>query len=237
MSTTWVVQLPAVEISNLSRLCHRDEVEVCETGNELWLRGKSDDPDRDADVLSLPGNRFSVTPDEQLIPSGKRIPRGQIPPGPWLRLQEWMQVSLPTASFSGELTTEAQLTIVRGGSPVAPNLLLTSFSEWRRYALRAPQVRLQRWSFAVGPGEQAVVRGAPIPPVPGVQYVEQDGIAIAAGWRLQPHVDADVLRTALGLKSGELAVFREDGSWYHLRSEDFVMATRAAVRSTASAEI
>jgi hypothetical protein len=115
--------------------------------------------------------------------------------------------------------------------PIA--LLVTSLAEWREFALHAPEIRLRQLRFAVDEAGNVVVRGKPLPPLPGGQFVLRGNVAIQAGFALEPAVSADVLSRRLGLATDALALFHEDGTFSRIEAEQFVPATRSAVRETA----
>ncbi|HVW35796.1 MAG TPA: hypothetical protein VHB99_00775, partial [Pirellulales bacterium] len=70
----------------------------------------------------------------------------------------------------------------------------------------------------------------PLAPLGGVQYVEESGIAVPAGWHWSPAVEAAVVRAALGLEPGDSALWFADGSWQKIAADDWVRATRSAAR-------
>ena len=114
---------------------------------------------------------------------------------------------------------------------------------WAAYAVAAPQVRLDRWRFAVaGDGRVAVhcqfqsrqVTNLSyiLPPLPGQRWVEQEGIAVPAGWTWSPAVETAILRQVFGLAAGDLALWHTDGTWERIAADEFVRSTRTAVRET-----
>jgi hypothetical protein len=124
------------------------------------------------------------------------------------------------------------------------SLLLSRFDLWAAYAIEAPQIRLNPWRFAVAADGRVAVHVQPqakrvanlssaLPPLPGRRWVEQDGVAIPAGWSWTPAVDAALLREVFGLAEGDVALWHADGTWERIAAEEFVRATRAAVRATA----
>jgi hypothetical protein len=117
--------------------------------------------------------------------------------------------------------------------PETASVLLTSIDGWTAYAIQAPQVRLNRWQFAAAQDGRAIVRGDPLPPLPGERWVEREGIAVPAGWRWSPPVEAAIVRAVFGLEPGDLALWQTDGTWRRIRAADFAPASRAAVRATA----
>jgi hypothetical protein len=112
---------------------------------------------------------------------------------------------------------------------------VTTLAEWNQFALNAPEVRLRQLRFAVDETGNVVIRGKPLPPVRGRRYVLDGNIAVQAGFTWDPAVTADVLSRRLGLSSEALALFHDDGTFSRIESEQFVPATRSAVRETAAA--
>ena len=78
-----------------------------------------------------------------------------------------------------------------------------------------------------------IVRGEPLPPLPGQRWVDREGIAVPAGWRWSPPVEAAIVRAVFGLEPGDFALWQTDGTWQRIRAADFTPASRAAVRASA----
>jgi MoxR-vWA-beta-propeller ternary system domain bpX2 len=178
-----------------------------------------------------------------LRPQGKRVPCGYLPEGDWQPLADYLLLELPQVAGDDRVAeidgrqADAQLafgqvaiSIRRGGPLREPNLLLTGRDAWAAYGSTAPQARLDRCHFALDARGRCLVRGNPLPPVPGARLVEEQGIAVPGGWQWQPRVDAAVIRELLHLEAGELARFDTDGTWELIEPTDWVFATRSAIR-------
>jgi len=208
---------------------------VCEREERVWLRGRvaGDGIDETTDLAlrTLPGvRRYDVLPDGQLLPLGKTVPKGYLPKGTWVNLRKWMTIRLPTAGFSGAVSERVGLKLVRCHVPAEANVLLTTSTAWEEYASSAPQVRLDRLAFAVADDSRVVVRGTPLPPIRGIRFVQRNALAVPAGWTWTPAVDADVVSELLELERDDLALMHADGSWDCIRGDEFVRASRSAVR-------
>jgi hypothetical protein len=116
------------------------------------------------------------------------------------------------------------------------NILIIPLDAWVTYGTDAPQVRLNRLRFAVSSDERVIVQGSPLPPLPGERFYERAGVALPCGWGWSPAIEPDLLRTAWKLGPHDLALVRPDGSWEHIRGEQFVRATRSAIRQSAERE-
>jgi hypothetical protein len=127
------------------------------------------------------------------------------------------------------------LTVVPSAELREPALLEVSLEQLAEYAATAPHWRLARWSFVATADGHALVRGLPLPPLPGTQWIEEDGVCVPAGCRWSPEVEPAVVRQLLELAAGNIALLRADGSWDRVSAEDWVRASRSSVRCTQEA--
>jgi hypothetical protein len=230
----WAACLPRTAAATLGPLRRLAGVTVHEAREEVWLQGNGADEALERSLRALPGaRRFAVLSDGQLLESGKRVPYGFLPDGAWQPLAQWLAVRLDAAGLAGRLAERVPLRLVRSALVREANVLLTSLQAWRAYGSEAAQVRLERWSFAVNDAGSVVVRGEPLPPLPGQHFVEVEGVAVPAGWTWQPAVEAAVLRELLGLRDNDLALLHPDGTWDHVSGDNFVRASRSAIRQSA----
>lgn len=231
MKATWALRIDRAALPALGACRLVPGVEVAEVEGLLWLRGV-DLPDADRlKFLALPDAvRFDIGPDGALRPEGHLLSAGVLPVAKWIALREAVPVELPVSAFSGTRLRPAALRCERSDVEAAPNAALLSWGDWSRYVVAAPRVRLDRWRFARDGGDRVLVCGTPLPPLPSAPYVERDGIALPAGWRLVPRVPSTAVARMLDLASGDVALFAPDGSWERLRGEDFAAASRAAIR-------
>lgn len=246
MTGRWAFSMPPSEAATLRRLRRAPGVQVCESGGLVWLRGDVCDERLGQRLRMIPGGRrFMLLADRQLQPNGGRVPDGYLPEGPWKPLADWLGVELPSAGWPGEAPKRLQITIERAAPPsdeaaAAPTLLLTTLSAWSAYARSAPLVRLERWTFAADETGHVLVRGAPLPPLPGERFVEHYGVAVSLGWHWRPAVDPAIVREVLrrespALAENDVAILFRDGSWQRIPADSFVGADRSAVRLTAEA--
>jgi hypothetical protein len=227
----WAVCIRRSDADSLGRLWRIAGIKVCEDEGNVWLRGCNVDEITDNLLRTLPSiERFTVLPDRQLIASGNTVPKGFLPEGTWTDLREWMSIRLPTAGFGGDCTNQVALRLIRCHIPLEPNLLVTTWTIWSDYTKEAAQIRLDPLSFAMTTGERVAVRGTPLPPIRGHRFVQQQGVATPVGWTWTPSVDPDVVRESLRLETNDLALLHTNGEWDHILADDFVQASRSAVR-------
>jgi hypothetical protein len=128
-----------------------------------------------------------------------------------------------------------RLRLARTAREMTPNLLITDFSSWAGFALTAGVIRLSPLRFAVNETGRVLVHGQPLPPLPGRRFVEQNQIAVPAGLTWQPEVSVEVVRRLFHVNNDTLVVWEGDESFIRLHSEQWVPATRSAVRATTEA--
>lgn len=230
----WTVCLPSAQIASVGSLRLLPGVEVHASGEWVWLRGRQLEEGLDRRLRSVPGaKRFRILADGQLLAAGHRVPQGQLPDGPWVPLARWMGIEAPEACRAAQLPQPITLELRRSSRVVEPSVLLTSMESWLSCADDCPQVRLDRWRFAVCSEGRVAIEGRPLPSLPGRRLVNYEGIAVPAGWYWSPAVEPAIVRERFGLEGDDLALWLTAGSWERIVASDFVRATRAAIRASA----
>lgn len=241
MSQPWALAAPTTAALEVARLPRRRGLAICCVHDELWVRGQSLDDELDDKLRLVPGGRrYALLADNQLIPVGKLVPRGRLPERPWQLFEDWLDAVLaapPVAGYrqpQGILAT-VPLEMVRTASVRESSLLETSLAVFCDYVAPSPQWRVARWSFVATSDGRALVRGTPLPPLPGEQWTEDHGVCVPAGFGWQPAVEAAIVRQVIGLLPEELALLRPDGTWERIAADQWVRCTRAAARLTKEA--
>ena len=234
MSQRWAVHLDKTEADSVKMLRCAEGAEILEQENDIWVRGETMDECLSMVLRKHPhARRHWISPDGQLVRPGENVPNGYLPEGAWSPLREWMEITLPPAAFAASFDARVPVRTVRTSVDRNSNLLVTDLEHWTRLAEHAPLARLRRLQFVCAADGVVVVCGTPLPSMPGIQFVEENGIAVPAGWRWDPPVDSDILRELLGLQEQDVALLNLDNRWERIRSEHFVRASRSAVRMTA----
>jgi hypothetical protein len=229
----WAIRIAPEDAGTLGRLRLAAGVEVGETSEAIWLRGQQADEGLDARLAGLPAaDRYEWVAPNQLRAIDQRIPTARLPAVSWEPLAKWLQIKTPTTALPGQSIAAAPLRLVRSSVEREPELLATSLSEFTQFASTAAQVRLERLQFAANAEGAVIVRGRPLPPLPGRRFVLQGGVAVPAGFAWQPAVSAEVLARRFGVSGEALILWSEDGTIARLHSEQFVTASRSAIRAT-----
>jgi len=235
---SWTLVVSRDSAPALARLRRIPRLEVYEGSGEIWLRGDETTDEINRQLQLVPGGRrLAIQGDGQTIAHGRRVPLGYLPDGPWTPLAEWLRVTLPavcspSADHRDAEMARVRLTLVPSGQVREASLLETSLASWQRYVATAPQWRIDRWTFVASRDGQVLVRGTPLPPIAGTQWVLEEGIGVRAGLAWSPPLDARTLRQVLQLAAGESALLRSDGSWDRIAADDWVRASRSAALAT-----
>ena len=232
-NSPWTIRLPAEDAEHLGRLRLIKGLSVLVDGASVWVQGEYLDDGLSRKIRSIPNaERCLIQADRMLTRPGETVPGALLPEGSWQPLRSWLSVELPVAGFTAQTDQLVMLRLVRSSRTMSANLMQTSWERWRAYATTAPAVRLARLGFAVSENSDVLIRGTPLPPIPGCFFIEDNGVIVPIGWQFEPFVGSTIVRQLLALDEEETALFSEDGSFELLPETAFVQATRSAVRMT-----
>jgi hypothetical protein len=232
----WAVAIHESDVATLGALRAVDGVEVGRRDGVLWLRGATSDESINLELRKLPSmERYEILDNNRLRPSRSLIVSETLPELSWKPLRQWLQLEMPEAVYSGVPTGRVSLVLRRAASEQEAGILLVNLRDWAAYAVRAPLIRLRHLVYAVNGRGQALVRGKPLPSLPGEQFVDHGGLAVPVGFHWSPSVDVEVVKQAFGIGDNQLVLWRADGSLSSIAREQLVPVTRSGVRLTMEA--
>jgi hypothetical protein len=232
----WAICLAREDAASFGGFRLAPGLEVGDAGPLIWLRGKHGDERLDAKLAALPAReRYEWLGLNQLRKVSQRIPSARFPELQWQPLDAWLQIEMPTSAMPANPPSAVRLRLARSTGEKNPDLLQTSLDELSRFAAMAAQVRLDCLQFAADAEGKVLVRGQPLPPLPGQRFVVHGGVAVPSGFSWEPAVSAEVLARRLGVSGDALVVWNEDGTIIPLHSEQFVPVSRSAIRATQQA--
>lgn len=232
----WVAHLNAAESSAVADLRLIAGLEIAETGGVVWLRGAALTDSLRLSLRKVPGLcRFDLLAGGRLLAEGARVPLGRLPELRWQPLRQWLPVRLSTAPGLPAMPPGVRLRLVRSAEERAASGLLADLPAWLAFATEAPEMRLRPLRFAAARDGRVWIEGSPLPAISGRRFYVKDGVAISCGFTWTPALSVAALRRWLGLAEGDVALAVEEGDWEIIRAEQFVPATRSAVRATAEA--
>jgi hypothetical protein len=241
-NTRRVLILARKDASALAALRLSTGVEVAEIADAIWVRVNQADVCTEDRLRQLPAiERYDWLEGDGLRRCGSLIPCEVLPPLAWQTVASWLMVSLPPPALAAErrliadqpiLGADIPIKLVRSTLELPANALLTTVEHWIRFGAEAPEIRLRGLRFAVNHDGEALIVGEPLPPLPGTQYYVRDGIAVPAGFAWDPAVEVEVVRRRLGVSVDCLVLFYQDGTFSLVLAEQWVYASRSAIRAT-----
>ncbi len=235
----WIVQLRSEDVAAAMELRLVAGLEIAEAEGFVWIRGGELDDQTARLLRGLPMVAcYDWWPDDQLVIRGRRVPSRRLPGATWVPLRDWFNVELPTCVWPGQFRDRIALRLVRSGQVQEASLLLTSVDQWLPFGTRAAEVRLESLHFAAIESGGILILGQPLPALRGTRLACTRGIAVPCGWRWEPAVDANVVADMLRLAEGDVALLIPQASSFSIdvvASEQFVRASRSAIRASAEA--
>src|SRR5882724_4525499 len=114
MNFPWAIRLMREDAFTLAPLRLVPSIEVAESGEEIWVRGKGADEKLSRALQALPAfARFEWLPDARLRSVESRIPAQSFPALQWKPIAQWLQVQLPSPALPGHDLERAGLSLVR----------------------------------------------------------------------------------------------------------------------------
>jgi hypothetical protein len=211
-------------------------VVAAEADGCIWLRAERPAPALAARLAALPCTaRYHCGGADALTVPGSRVATAVLPELTWQPLSDFLRPTVEATQAQAPVPTPAALTLVPSDLYVESAAVAVPYADWRAYVGRAPLRRLSHLRFAVSAAAEVLVVGRPQPPVRGRHYYAHGALLLPAGFALSPAVAGSWAAPLLGLAAGELALFREDGSWERLCDEELQPVSRSAVRRSAPA--
>lgn len=236
---TWAGRISADAAGALGAIRLVPGLDAGVVNHEVWVRGPKLKPPGEEAVRRVPWEeRYEVINGRQLRRADRLLCDEKLPSVSWKPLTKFLSARMPPTVAAGALPARMEIALRPDAAAGAPNLLEVARQEWLAYAETAPEIRLRCLVFAVDENnpERVLVRGVPLPPLPGSQFVEAECVAKPAGYHWHPPVAARTVRKTLGAEETDMVILRLDASWSRVPRSAWIAATRSAVRLMFSPE-
>lgn len=229
-----VMILPASAYNALGNVRTIPRLAAARHGGQIWLRGISPHQPEKA-LRQLPVlHTYLLDAEERLFLPGKRTPHSALPCLSWEPMFSFIKAELPMSALPARLQERYMPVLAPSGVPAEVQALLTSLQTWKEYAETAPLIRLQRLRFAATEVGQVLITGTPLPPIPGKAYTIRYNILLPAGYDFDLPALASLTAARLNPENDALLLFHVNGQWERIPAQNFVRATRSAIRLTHS---
>ncbi|MHA3773097.1 hypothetical protein ACXR0O_16315 [Verrucomicrobiota bacterium sgz303538] len=230
---TWTGRVSAGSVGTLGPLRLIRGLEATRTEDTIWVRGPRLKRADEEAVRRVPWEaRYELLDGGRLRLVDRLLPEGALPGGSWTTLSEFLRVRLPSQSSPGATPRGVAIELRSATIPREPNIIEATRQDWLTYVETAPEFRLQRLVFAVDERnpESVLIRGVPLPPLPGAHFVEAERVAIPAGYQWWPAVTAGSIRRSLACGENELVILRLDGTCALIPRSAWMSAARSTIR-------
>src|SRR6266567_984294 len=124
MNFAWVIRLTRQDAFSLAPLRLVPSIEIAETQEDIWVRGKAGDDKPGNALQALPAfARFEWLPDGRLRSVESRIPAQSLPSLDWKPIAQWLRVELPSPAPPGQDPARTGVRLVRSGNERRANVL------------------------------------------------------------------------------------------------------------------
>ncbi len=233
-SFIWAGRLARASAQELGSIRLIRGLEALVIDEAVWVRGPRLGAEEEKAVARIPWEmRCELLDGGRLRMAGHRLSDGSLPNGTWRPLTELLAAGPLAVSRRVRVPATVAFELRPGAAMRDPAVIEVSAEDWKAFVETAPEIRLLRLTFAFDTAhpERVLIRGTPLPPIRGIQFVEAEAVATPAGWTWWPAVSAATLRAALEANDGELVVLRAGSEWSRVPRTAWIAATRSAVRA------
>jgi hypothetical protein len=210
---------------------HRD-VRTRRVDGRLWLWWPAGDAEVLSRVLPLPGVELFARRDGAWFRAGHRLPTAQVPAEEGARPLLSEIVPTPVAPrVARYAAAPLRLALVRDTRPRRATALLCPHRELVARADTATSHQLEQLQ-AARRGENVLLRGERLPPFAGGTRWWGRSVLVPLGFRPEPDLTEGILRDALGLNDGDVALLTEAGA-ERVPQAAFGPVSRAGIRLAA----
>lgn len=211
----FVFAFPRAQASRIARFRdHAPLAVVGEIGDVVWARTEGSREEAEKLLALVPAAEvFEVLEGDRLRPLGRLVPTKRLPPLTFAPIDTKLFFELPRAKIPGSAGGEVSLRLAPGTSASGgETLLLGTLDDLHAFVDEAAAHRLVPLTFVVNDAGEVLLRGSPLPSMPGERFLLRGGVATPVGLAWVPALAPGVLREWLGLEASSLALFRRDGS-------------------------
>jgi len=183
---------------DLSVIRHWQNLKIAFVENEIWVKDFTEAQINSVAVKSLPSKHIFYQVRDKLYRQNSLLPYCPVPGALWTPIARGLPVHLPgfNHNFFG-IQEKVAIELVPSVTTQEAVALKVNLSDLQRYLGLAPAVRLQKISWVILPPDKAILLGAPLLPIPGEAFWQQNNFLLPAGYTLNFPVLANPLEQVL----------------------------------------
>lgn len=199
LAERWALRVTVANSARAGCLRTIRGTEAAIVGDDVWFRGVNlDDTLLPTLAAVADGPVFMLSGTDWLTPVRHQVPSARLPAADFGAVQNFLTPVLPTLRLACDIQQTTALKLVRSITERDAELWCGSSGEFRAWAEKAPELRLQACRYALcGDTCQALVRGNPLPPLAGQQFWLAGKVAIPLGWHWVPAIDTTAMNDVI----------------------------------------
>jgi len=231
MQTEIVITIALKDRKLLGNIRTFPGLSVRDVDDIIYVRGITDNPS--IRIKKLPTlNTYTLSKSGELFPIGKSTPVAVLKDLEWIPLQEYIEVAPPVSALPGATDRKYSMALVPSDSERIGTAILTTLDNWKNYAESAPDIRLEKLSFAVSEHKKVVIMGTPLPALPGKEFWASERFLIPCGFDFEFPLLKELFQKKITQTNSGRILLSTDGHIEIIPDYNFVKATRSAIRLT-----
>lgn len=207
--------LPEQDKAELANIRHWANLKIAFDGADIWVKDFDMAQINALEVKSLSSKSIFYAQNGKLFPQNSRLPDRNIPSLLWTAIDRALTIEFPpfNHNFFGIVDEKIEMQLVAEEQEVAATVMLTSVEQLKNHLETAPSVRLRHLSWVVLNSEKAVIFGAPLLPIAGDVFWQNDDFIIPAGYNFEWRILAPSFNKVINPDSGNLVFWNADNTY------------------------
>ena len=229
----WIFVLAEKDKDALGSARTLPNLQAARNGSTIWLRSVDVNVPVDIKIKQLPlAATYLLDEENHLFLQDTITPQQLLPQLNWLEISKFITVEVATSAMPGKTDEKTSVNLIPTQNVQPGEAILTSLIHIKQYAETVPQIRLEALKFAVDNKGNTLVTGTPLPSIPGKEYWRNNSLLLPCGYDFEIPVTATLFAQTMNPIGIYEILFDTEGNWQRIAKENFVLASRSAIRLT-----
>ncbi|MFT2010996.1 hypothetical protein ACMA1I_20150 [Pontibacter sp. 13R65] len=217
--------------ADLGAIRHWDNLKVAFDGDHIWLKNFTYAQLDTVEVKSIPFKAIFYENRNKLYRLNSLLPDQQIPNVHWAPISRALPVEFPSFNHNYFGTTEkVAIKLLPKAEFQQVVALITTLKNLQPYLETAPAVRLQRLRWTLLDGNEALLLGTPLLPVPGETYWQHKDFLLPSGLDFEFPIIADALQNIINPTGKDMIIFQADATYFAVPKSHLLPLTLSSFR-------
>jgi len=214
---TWLLEIEQQHLDYLGPIRHWEHLKMAASPGRYWISGLTADQLDLPEIKSIPFKHLYFEKGQFVFHRDGLVPVKKLPELlVWTPLEKGLPLDLPSFNHNYfGITEKLTMRLVPSGKEEEPTALLTPIDTLKNYILRAPAVRLKPLSWVI-PGDQALILGRPLLPLPGESFWQKGDVLLPAGLDWEWPVLEPALNRELNPDGDHTLLWDKDGQYMRI---------------------